>query len=88
MPGPVLLLALLAAVGDGLTSAALGELVFLPLASLVTLVTLVPICQVLWHACNLNAKLDRGSIRSSPRDGLSTPYRLTEEYCGTEMLAF
>ena len=24
-------------------------------------------------------RLDRGSIRSSPRDGLSTPYRLTME---------
>ena len=28
-------------------------------------------------------KLDRGSIRSSPRDGSSTPYRLTQEQCGT-----
>ena len=26
---------------------------------------------------NSNLKLDRGSIRSSPRHGLSTPYRLT-----------
>ena len=28
-------------------------------------------------------KLDRGSIRSSPRYGLSTPYRLTMEQCWT-----
>ena len=27
----------------------------------------------------LNIKLDRGSIRSSPRYGLSTPYGLTKE---------
>ena len=28
-------------------------------------------------------RLDRGSIRSSPRYGLSTPYRLTKEQCWT-----
>ena len=28
-------------------------------------------------------KLDLGSIRSSLRDGLSTPYRLTKEQCQT-----
>ena len=28
-------------------------------------------------------ELDPGSIRSSPRDGLSTPYRLTKEQCLT-----
>ena len=27
----------------------------------------------------INKRLDRGSIRSSPRDGLGTPYRLTKE---------
>ena len=27
--------------------------------------------------CNHYSELDRGSIRSSPRYGLSTPYRLT-----------
>ena len=32
---------------------------------------------------NYNSKLDRGSIRSSPRDGKNTPYRLTKELCGT-----
>ena len=49
MPGPVLCLTLPAAVGDGVTSGAPGELVLLPLASLVTLVTPVPVCQVLGH---------------------------------------
>ena len=34
---------------DGMTSLALGELVSIPLASLVTLVTPVPVCQVLWQ---------------------------------------
>ena len=28
---------------------------------------------------NYKYQLDRGSIRSSPRDGLSSPYRLTKE---------
>ena len=42
-------LTLLATVGDGVTFGALGQLVFLPLASLVALMTLVPVCQVLWH---------------------------------------
>ena len=32
-----------------MTSLALGELVSIPLASLVTLVTPVPVCQVLWQ---------------------------------------
>ena len=39
-------------------------------------------------ARKIKIKLDWGSKRSSSRDGLSTPYRLTEEYCGTGMLAF
>ena len=32
-------------------------------------------------AVNSITKLDLGSIRSSLRDGLSTPYRLTKEQC-------
>ena len=33
-----------------------------------------------------NHTLDRGSIRSSLRDGLSTPYRMTKEQCWTVAL--
>ena len=29
----------------------------------------------------IKCRLDRGSIRSSLRDGLSTPYRLSKEHC-------
>ena len=32
---------------------------------------------------NPRLKLDPGSIRTSPRDGLSTPYRKTKEKCRT-----
>ena len=47
MSGPVLRLALPAAVGDGVTSLALGELLLI--AGLVTLVTPVPVRQGFWH---------------------------------------
>ena len=62
MPGPVLLLALPAAVGDGFTSATLGELVLLPLPGLITLVTPVPVRQGLWHVKRMQNYLQRENI--------------------------
>ena len=37
----------------------------------------------LWISSKFKFKLDRGSIRSSLRDSLTTPYRLTKEHCWT-----
>ena len=51
-----------------MTFGALGELVFLPLASLVTLVTLVPVSQGLWHAYNLRENYLKSEKRFIAKD--------------------